>query len=322
MNALRQQRASAPSCACSTSAAAASPVVLIPLRARQGVAALRRRPRTCECFFLRQRANKRWGRERELPVARALLCLVAQSCASGLSPCRASLAPSCVSRLASRTARASARSHTLFPPPSPPHTPHHSALRAFEPFSENAAQVKRLISRDRKQFLGNEGDILDKFETEFGDGDEAATTTAAAAATATAAPAAAAPAAAAPTAAPKPATPAAAPAPKPASPFGGGGTPASPFGTAPAATSSPFGVTSAPGAALNARSKIEPAGLSPTLGPDPLAPAAPPTPGGFLSRITLTSVVLVLSFSTIIGLMLATFRVAVNAGAIRLAGVE
>jgi hypothetical protein len=32
--------------------------------------------------------------------------------------------------------------------------------------------------------------------------------------------------------------------------------------------------------------------------------------------------VLFLSFSTIIGLMLATFRVAVNAGAIRLAGVE
>lgn len=203
-------------------------------------------------------------------------------------------------------------SHLLPPPPSP--TPPHAqnaAARAFEPFSENAAQVKRLINRDRKQFLGNEGDILDKFETEFGaDGAEeaAASASASAAATTTAATA----------------TPAAAPAPpKPASPFGGSAAPpASPFGGAsPASPASPF-LASAPGAALNARSKIEPAGLSPTLGPDPLAPAAPAAQGGFLRRITLTQVVLFLSFSTIIGLMLATFRVAVNAGAIRLAGVE
>jgi hypothetical protein len=38
-----------------------------------------------------------------------------------------------------------------------------------QPFNEGASQVKRLINRDRKEFLGNEGDILDKFETEFGD---------------------------------------------------------------------------------------------------------------------------------------------------------
>jgi hypothetical protein len=197
------------------------------------------------------------------------------------------------------------------PPPHPQNQPKNTAARAFEPFSENAAQVKRLINRDRKQFLGNEGDILDKFETEFGaDGAEeaAASASASAAATTTAATA----------------TPAAAPAPpKPASPFGGSAAPpASPFGGAsPASPASPF-LASAPGAALNARSKIEPAGLSPTLGPDPLAPAAPAAQGGFLRRITLTQVVLFLSFSTIIGLMLATFRVAVNAGAIRLAGVE
>jgi len=220
-----------------------------------------------------------------------------------------------------------------------------TAGRAVEPFSESNAQVKRLITRDRKQFLGNDGDILDKFETEFGESEEAEAATAAATATATAtataaaeATAAAAAATAATAAAAKAASAAAATAaasaaaaPKPASPFGGGGPAAgaSPFGSGGGAAgagsppSSPF-LASAPGASLNARSKIEPAGLSPTLGPDPLAPSVPVIPGaaGFFSRITLTSVVLVLSFSTIIGIMLATFRVAVNAGAIRLAGVE
>jgi hypothetical protein len=39
---------------------------------------------------------------------------------------------------------------------------------------ENAAQVRRLISRDRKEFLGNQGDILDKFEVELGAGRAAA----------------------------------------------------------------------------------------------------------------------------------------------------
>lgn len=35
---------------------------------------------------------------------------------------------------------------------------------------ENAAQVRRLISRDRKEFLGNsEGDILEKYKVELGD---------------------------------------------------------------------------------------------------------------------------------------------------------
>lgn len=32
------------------------------------------------------------------------------------------------------------------------------------------AQVKRLISRDRKEFMGNNDDILDKYTKEFGDG--------------------------------------------------------------------------------------------------------------------------------------------------------
>eukprot|EP00967_Tisochrysis_lutea_P141949 scaffold261503_cov13-Tisochrysis_lutea.AAC.1 len=38
-----------------------------------------------------------------------------------------------------------------------------------EPFNEGAAQVKRLVQRDRKEFLGNNVDILDQYTTEFGD---------------------------------------------------------------------------------------------------------------------------------------------------------
>lgn len=45
-----------------------------------------------------------------------------------------------------------------------------------EPFNENVAQVKRLINRDRKEFMGNSDDILDKYTTEFGDGDASAST--------------------------------------------------------------------------------------------------------------------------------------------------
>jgi hypothetical protein len=313
-----QQRASASSCACSTSAGAVS-LPALPLRARQGAAL--RRPRTGESCCKRWQANLSFfSLARPLPHA------------SPFGPSVQRVRSLCQALPHSVGLRIGSCTHSFCSPPPPPFPTHlsnpsptpPSALRAFEPFSENAAQVKRLISRDRKQFLGNEGDILDKFETEFGDaaGGEASASAAAAAAPAAAAAVAT---AAAPAAAPAP--PAAAP--KPASPFGSssGASPASPFGsssgTSGSSAASPFG--SAPGAALNARSKIEPAGLSPTLGPDPLAPAAPAgtsSPLGFLGRITLTQVVLFLSFSTIIGTMLATFRVAVNAGAIRLAGVE
>lgn len=41
--------------------------------------------------------------------------------------------------------------------------------RAWGTGDENAAQVKRLISRDKKEFMGNSTDILDKYTTEFGD---------------------------------------------------------------------------------------------------------------------------------------------------------
>lgn len=49
--------------------------------------------------------------------------------------------------------------------------------RSWNTGDENAAQVKRLISRDKKEFLGNSTDILDKYNTEFGDGNVSASST-------------------------------------------------------------------------------------------------------------------------------------------------
>jgi hypothetical protein len=165
--------------------------------------------------------------------------------------------------------------------------------------------------------LGNQVDILDKFETEFGDpADEPSTSARPAASAAVAEPPAAStsgttstPAAAAPTAAAA-ATPAP---PKPAAPaavktnFGAVGGVSSPFGT--------------PGTSSRTRSMMEPKGLSPDMGPDPIVKMAP-TPGNLISKITLTQVVLFCTFSSMIGLMLATFSVVVKSGAVRLAGIE
>jgi hypothetical protein len=149
-------------------------------------------------------------------------------------------------------------------------------------------QVRRLVDRDRLQMLGNQVDILDKFETEFGDPDEPSTSARPAASAAVAEPPAAAstsgttstPAAAAPTAA---AAAAPSPAPlKPAAPaavktnFGAAGGVSSPFGT--------------PGTSSRTRSMMEPKGLSPDMGPDPIVKMAP-TPGNLISKITLTQVV-------------------------------
>lgn len=159
---------------------------------------------------------------------------------------------------------------------------------------ENAAQVRRLINRDRKEFLGNDDDILDKYNVEYGDGKAAVLE---------------APAAAAPP--PPPSGPSAStpnPFAKPtvsaANPFGAP-APASPFGTP--STSNPF------------KSVVEPMGLRPDMSPDPFVKE---TPINFLKSITLTQVVLFLSFTLIIALMLATFNVVLNSGAIRIAGIE
>jgi hypothetical protein len=172
-----------------------------------------------------------------------------------------------------------------------------------EPFNEGAVQVKRLVDRDRAQMLGNQVDILDKFETEFGDPDQPSTLPRPAASAAVAdAPASTSTSASTPAstssttadtaaaaAAPKPAAPAAAAAAKPAAPAAAA-KPAAPaavktnFG-APGGVASPFGGPPRPN-----RSNMEPLGLSPDMSPDPIVNMAP-TPGNIISRITLTQVV-------------------------------
>jgi hypothetical protein len=171
-------------------------------------------------------------------------------------------------------------------------------------------QVKRLVDRDRAQMLGNKVDILDKFETEFGDPSTSEPRPAPAAAPAAPAAAkavsAAAPAAAAPAAAPAAPAPASAPS-SSSSPSSSSAPPASPFAAAaPAAAAKPAaavqtkfnapgggGAASPFGAATNPRqmrSMMEPRGLAPDMSPDPIVKLAP-TPGNLLSKITLTQVV-------------------------------
>mmetsp|Transcript_5131 Transcript_5131/g.11163 ORF Transcript_5131/g.11163 Transcript_5131/m.11163 type:complete len:204 (-) Transcript_5131:654-1265(-) len=158
-----------------------------------------------------------------------------------------------------------------------------------EPFNEGAAQVKRLISRDRKEFLGNEEDILDKYKTEFGDAGATSIEQ-------------------------KPASSAS------ANPFASGSSagPSSstenPFKTS---TASPFGA--APSSTKPFKSSIEPRGLSPDMGPDPIVKE---TPLNLLQQISITQVVIFFSFTLIIGLMLSTFYVVLNAGGVRLAGLD
>jgi len=177
--------------------------------------------------------------------------------------------------------------------------------------------VRRLISRDRKEFLNNSTDILDKYEDEFG----AVNASLEAAAAATGA---------------EPANPFASAAPAAgANPFSAGassagsasgafkaaaGAPAaaSPFGSRPLApTSSSSGAPVSGGAY---KSSIEPRGLSPSMGPD--APTGKEPAFSFLPPINGTLIFFVVSFGLIIGLMLATFNVVLHAGGVRIAGLD
>lgn len=163
-----------------------------------------------------------------------------------------------------------------------------------EPFNENVAQVKRLINRDRKEFMGNSEDILDKYTTEFGDGLPTPTFT---------------PAPVAPTPAP------ASPTPSAVNPFAASSLSAeNPFKT-PAAT--PFGA--APAAPKPFKQGIEPKGLTPDMSPDPIIKE---TPFDLIKSIGLPQIIIFCTFSSMIGLMIATFWVVVNAGGVSLAGLD
>ena len=152
-------------------------------------------------------------------------------------------------------------------------------VRAAEPeFDEGAAQVRRLLDRDRKDM------DFEALESAFGDDAPPSGTP-----DKTSPPPAGTPAGSA-----APASPAVSMSSKPTmSPFGSAGTPL-PF--EPKAT----------------KPSIEPRGLSPDMKPDVIASSP------WWTKITLTQVVIVLSFTTIIGLMIATFFVVLNMGAIRL----
>lgn len=161
-----------------------------------------------------------------------------------------------------------------------------------EPFNEGAAQVRRLVDRDRKELN------LDELEATFAE-DPAVAPSSAAAADAS-------------SSGVKPA--AAAPEPTPKSPFQVNSTPAdktpvSPFGPSSSSSGGSTAFGSAGGTAK--RPFAEPAGLSPYM-PMPQKDTAP-----WWTKITTTQIVIVLSFTTIISTMIGTFFFVLSTGAIR-----
>ncbi|KAG1673952.1 hypothetical protein FOA52_015708 [Chlamydomonas sp. UWO 241] len=162
------------------------------------------------------------------------------------------------------------------------------------PFNETQAQVKRLISRDRKEFMGNEGDIMDKWEGEFG------------------------------------ATKADAEPAKDANPFSGAPLPPpvakkdkeiSPFGTPSAGwgAASPFAANATATPFKSKPSIMSPEGLKPDMSPDPIVKE---TVTSFIQGIGWQQVTIFLSFAGSIGLMIATFFVVLQAGGVDKQSVE
>lgn len=160
-----------------------------------------------------------------------------------------------------------------------------------QPFNEGFSRVRTLVNRDKSEFMGNDTqeNITQKYEVEFGEN----------------------------------ATPPKASAPpvitaNTVNPFGAG-PPSAPIST------SPFGRSSVPAspfaAPLNQAKKpsIEPAGMNPEMSPDPFGKEIGPS---FFESIGVVQIVLFLSFSTIIGIMIATFFVTLGSGAIRISGVD
>lgn len=149
-----------------------------------------------------------------------------------------------------------------------------------EPFNESAAQVQRLVNRDRKELLGNEVDILDKYETEFGDAETISPKTE--------------------TQAPEPPrTEVAGTSPASSSNGSSAASTASPTatkGSTSAAVQPKFGASSGVSSPFGGaptrlkRSSNEPVGLSPDMSPDPIVKPAK-DPRSWFSRITLTQVV-------------------------------
>lgn len=151
------------------------------------------------------------------------------------------------------------------------------------PFDEGAAQVKKLLTRDKRELMGVE-QIGQRARTEFDEDDSTPSTSASESGSSS----------------------------KPSTRLFGEGrdrskkATTSPFGGSSPKAANPFGPDS--------RSKpfIEPADLSPTMKAIPIDD----TP--WYKKITLSQVVIVISFTLIISLMLGTTAFVVKVGAVRL----
>lgn len=154
--------------------------------------------------------------------------------------------------------------------------------QSFDTFDEGAAQVRRLLDRDRKEIDFEE---LEKtFETndpsKESSGEGAGNTRGALEATPS----------------------------NSGAVFAADKSRMNPFGPSPGSLGAvPFESGS------SRKPSIEPANLSPDMKPAPMEESVP-----WWTKITLTQVVIVLSFTTIISLMIATFFFVLNVGAIRL----
>lgn len=153
------------------------------------------------------------------------------------------------------------------------------------PFNEGAAQVKKLLNRDKRELMGAE-QIGERARTEFDEDDNKPSTSGRSNGASS-------------TESTRLFGEARDRSKSTASPFGGSGQSkraANPFGTSQSSTSKPF---------------TEPENLSPFTKPLPVDD----TP--WYKKITLSQVVIVISFTLIIGLMLATTAFVVNVGAVR-----
>ncbi|KAK9826772.1 hypothetical protein WJX81_007800 [Elliptochloris bilobata] len=169
-------------------------------------------------------------------------------------------------------------------------------------FDEGAAQVQRLLQRDRKELTGVE-EIGASFSAEFDDGKEAAAQEAGRLSSNGAAS----------SSSPAPGSPfgAASAPPKPMSPFGAAALRSSAFGAGGGqGTKAPGGPANPFSGAGGAKLFTENAQLSPTMEPDAFVEKP------WWQNIKLGQIVIFLSFTTIIGVMVGTFFVVLKAGGV------
>lgn len=156
-----------------------------------------------------------------------------------------------------------------------------NSRQGFDNFDEGAAQVRRLLDRDRKEI--DFGELEKTFESDGPSQDVQDEGPAKARGALEATPS------------------------NSGAIFAADKSRMSPFGP------SPGSLGAVPFESGSRKPSIEPKNLSPDMKPAPMEESKP-----WWTKITLTQVVIVLSFTTIISLMIATFFFVLNVGAIRL----